>query len=224
MLHNLLELLDEQESSATASEPSLPGPDGQEPRSKAGEEQHYMIVLLLSLYAASEELCGLGLFIIGTWYLKSALMGEVTLSTTTTSHAWTETMDCEHGCVRHCHSTSIVADMCVSAVTGKPFLFMLLMVPNPSDASFTDEFLDLSWPITVRGENELAGAADIDPDVLRTLGPHLHQECNPQAHKRCNSHIAPTSKCASSRRQLPDYISSLRRSNLYTGGCGSTLD
>lgn len=36
-----------------------------------------------------------------------------------------------------------------------------------SQASFTDEFLDLAWPLTVNGERDLSAAADVDPESLR---------------------------------------------------------
>ena len=45
-------------------------------------------------------------------------------------------------------------------------VFLWLAV-HPCQASFTDEFLDLAWPITSQGEEELAAAADMDPDLLR---------------------------------------------------------
>ena len=34
-------------------------------------------------------------------------------------------------------------------------------------ASFTDEFFDLVWPLTTRGEGEISAAGDIDPNLLR---------------------------------------------------------
>ena len=43
---------------------------------------------------------------------------------------------------------------------------ILTSVPFVS-ASFTDEFMDLVWPMTVRGERNLTAAADVDADTLR---------------------------------------------------------
>ena len=43
-----------------------------------------------------------------------------------------------------------------------------LVAFNPCSASFTDEFLDLVWPLTTQGDSELAAAADLDPYTLRS--------------------------------------------------------
>ena len=46
-------------------------------------------------------------------------------------------------------------------------IFTSLLMLTDCSASYTDEFLDAVWPITIRGERELAAAADLDPDILR---------------------------------------------------------
>lgn len=46
-------------------------------------------------------------------------------------------------------------------------LSVSVILVKMTQSSFTDEFLDLAWPLTSRGERDLAAAADTDPESLR---------------------------------------------------------
>lgn len=42
-----------------------------------------------------------------------------------------------------------------------------VLLAKTAFSSFTDDFMDLSWPLTTRGDRDLAAAADTDPESLR---------------------------------------------------------
>ena len=58
----------------------------------------------------------------------------------------------------------------VAGISEATFLLQVtssILLARVSIASFTDEFLDLAWPLTSQGDRDLAASADIDPERLR---------------------------------------------------------
>ena len=93
LLHNLLELLDDQESSETVSDNGASSSEGQGTRSRSAQRNPLLHVSILCLMLAIDDLSGIGLLTVGIWWTH---WSNTTLSTTTTTLQCPTTVDCLH--------------------------------------------------------------------------------------------------------------------------------